>query len=235
MRDRLLVLALGSLTACASTGSGSVPLCAGLDSLPPLAAAGSCDDLELAEFSAALSEQIATPDRRALVRVAFDDAARVRSVCVERGVGTAAWGVRRHIAGRLDALQAHPPGPECLADRRLDLNRYDAKLAEIEDARNRCEQQVRITRETQPGTLRAPIAGEQREFERCMESRADWIVLDAPGSTRPRIFVKPEIPDPAGPSVTETASRCARTTHRFEAEAACIQADGFEMLSPPPR
>jgi len=74
-----------------------------------------------------------------------------------------------------------------------------------------------------------------RELERCVDVDADWILLDAPGSTRPWIYVKPEIPSPPGPSAVDTASRCTRKSRVFEKRAACIESEGWERLEPPSR
>jgi hypothetical protein len=165
----------------------------------------------------------------------------VRAVCVVEGPGYGPTSARRALAEHLDAIRSVPPGPACAAGRRLDLNRYEAKLAEVRAQEARCGEQTRITRETHGETV---IRGRRtggaygaydREYENCMEYQADWIALDAPGTTRPAIFVKPEIPDPPGPPASETASRCFRESRVFEKRAACIESEGWERLEPPPR
>jgi len=226
-----LAISVGAIVGCASIDAERVPLCPALESLQPLPDAESCPGHELDEFSSVLSDRVVEHAGRALVRVELDDAAKVRSICVEHGPGYGPSSARRRLAPNLDAIMTLPPGPDCAARKRFDLNRYNAKFAEIRDREARCGEQVRTTVETRRNmTLGSRVF--EREFENCMKDKADWIALDAPGSTRPRIFVKPEIPDPPGPPARDTASRCARTTRRFEEEAECIRADGFEMLEP---
>jgi len=241
-RRWLVMLWSAPLLACASPDAGRVPLCGSHASLAPLPAAQSCDARELAEFSAGLEKRLGERADRALVRVEFDGAAAVRSVCAEDAPGYGRDGARRAVAENLDALLASPPGPTCLADKRLDLNRYEAAWAEIHERETRCGEQTRVTRETQgsPTTVRnAIVPGAygvyEREYERCLDYEADWIALDAPGSNRPAIFVKPEVPDPPGASVYDTRSRCLRQSRVFEKQAECIEAEGFERLEPPKR
>jgi hypothetical protein len=227
IRCRALAIAVGcsALLGCATSGEpdgASVPVCAPIAELEPLPAEGACDENELTRYQGMLAETKLEKDHRAHVRVSFDEASRVSDVCVESEVGGVLWQARRVIADRLDAIRGVPPGPACLAGKRLDFNRYDAKFAEIEYARTLCERQV--GRRT--GALRE-----------CLQFQSDWIAIDAPGSTRPAIFVKPEVVDPPGPAVVETVNRCSRTERevRFEDMADCILSDGYEVLMPPPR
>ena len=172
------------------------------------------------------------------MRVALDEQARVGAVCVGPGPGYDPDRARRALAEHVDEIRALPSGPACAAGTRIDLNRYEAKWAEVTERDKRCTEQTRVTRDTQGPTMvrdrTAPGAygSYDREYERCMDYRADWIVLDAPGSTKPAIFVKPEIPDPPGPDAYETGTRCKRLSQVFEKRAACIEADGWERLAP---
>ncbi len=235
------VLALGALCGCA-TGGGDperVPLCGSLETLAPLPE--SCAPGELDELSNALSQQVQGRASSALVRVELDDASRVRAVCVEDGPGYRPASAQRAFAAHLDAILALPPGPACAAGKRIDLNRYEAALAKVREREVQCQERNRVTRETHgPTTVRdRTVPGAygvyEREYERCLEHEADWIVLDAPGSTRPWIYVRPELPNPPGPSASDTASRCTRESRVFEKRAACIESEGWERLEPPPR
>jgi hypothetical protein len=238
-RARALAIALGALVSCASPGADTsrVTECGPLGTLAPLPEA--CAPGELDEFSSALWGAMRDRAHSSLVRVELDDAARVRAVCVEDGPGYGPGSARRALAEHLDAILALPPGPACAAGRRLDLNRYEAAFAELRDREDRCGEQTRITRETHGETqVRDRAAGGAygvyaREYEDCLDHHANWIALDAPGSTRPWIYVKPEVPDPA--AARETASRCFRESRVFEKRAACIESDGWERLEPPPR
>jgi hypothetical protein len=239
----MLGFAIG-LLGCASSDSArapevSVPLCGSLGTLAPRPE--SCAAGELDAFSKALSDLVPDPAHEALVRMELDDAARVRAVCVEPGPGYGPGRARRALAEQLDAILALAPGPACAAGKRIDLNRYEATWAQVHERETRCSEQTRVTRETQgPTRVRErTVPGSygvyEREYERCMDYQADWIALDAPGSTRPAIWVKPEIPKPPGADAYETATRCKRLSRLFERRAACIEADGWERLEPPPR
>jgi hypothetical protein len=239
-----LGLAIGIL-GCASSDSARAPevsvlQCGPLESLAPLPE--SCAAGELDSFSKALSDALPQTAHRVLVRVELDDAARVSAVCVESGPGYASGRVPRAIAERLDAIRAVAPGPACAASKRVDLNRYEAKWEEFHERDQRCTEQTRVTRETQGPTTTVrdrTVPGAygvyDREYERCMDYQADWVALDAPGSNRPALWAKPEIPNPPGPDAYDTATRCKRLSHVFEKRAACIEADGWERLPPPPR
>jgi hypothetical protein len=237
MRRSALALALGAWLGCASGGpdAAPAPTCGLLETLAPLAQ--ECEPGELAAFSAALAEPLGSAAGGALVRVELDDAAAVRSVCVEKATGYAS-GAARRVGERLVALRSVPPGPDCVAGGRIDLNRYEAAEAKMRAQQTRCHEQTRVTRETHgPTPMRdrtAPGAYGvyEREFERCMEYEADWIALDQPGSTRPALWAKPEVANPPGPDASETTSRCWRLSRVFEKRAACIEADGWERLTP---
>src|SRR5262249_39116779 len=157
------------------------------------------------------SERIVERTSRALVRVSFDDESRVRSLCVQAAFPTDAWGARRRIAEKPDAIANLPPGPACVANRRLDLNRYEAAIGAMEHAEYLCH-------------------GQDWGVERCMEQYGDWIVRKRVGWTRPFLFVAPEIAHPPELSAIGTVSRCWRTAKRdFEPQAACIQSEGWEQ------
>jgi hypothetical protein len=236
---RALAVAAAPLCGCASPDADTqrVALCGPLEAQAELPA--TCAPGELDEFSKAVADHVERHARSALVRVTLDEASRVRALCVEDGPGYGPGTARRELAAHVDAILALPPGPTCAAGKRLDLNRYEAKWAEVRERETRCGEQTRVTRETHgPTVVRdRTVAGEygvyDREVERCMEYEADWIVLDAPGSTRPWIYVKPEVPDPPGPSAYDTASRCTRRSNLVEKQAACIESEGWERLTPP--
>jgi len=237
----VIAIALGALAGCASVGADTsrVPLCGSLETLPP--PPDRCVPGELGDFEDALSARMIEPASTALVRVELDDAARVRAVCVDPGPGYAPESARRTLDERLDAILALPPGPACAAGKRFDLNRYEAKMSQVRDREARCQEQTRLTRETQHDTtlrnarVRGVYGVYEREYERCLEYDANWIRLDAPGSTRPAIFVKPEIPNPPGANAYDTASRCLRKSRVFEKRAECIESEGWERLEPPRR
>ena len=219
LASALALAALAALAACAGVevDPNETPLCGPVASLPPLPDAGACDGQALDAYASQLSDRAVTRMSGALVRVAFDDAARVGSLCVAASNPRVAWDARRHVAAQRDALAQLAPGPACLAGRRLDLNRYQAALAEIDYAGFLC-------------------SGQGRDFEGCMEQHGDWIQRDRPGWTRPFLFVAPELADAPDLDASDTVDRCWRTeNHQFDPQAACIVAAGWEMIAPPPR
>jgi hypothetical protein len=207
------------LGALAERDTVTVPACPPVAQSQPAADASTCDARALAEYSEALQERILGRSSRALVRVEFDDRAQVRAVCVDERTGRDNGQARRTVAEKLVELGTPPVGPSCVAGRRIDLNRYEAKLAETKNARSSCS-----------------VIGNQRmkALQRCEKYPSDWILYDRVGSTRPYLYVKSE---DAEPSVTASAtlSRCARTEHGFDDQSKCIQSDGFELLTPPER
>jgi hypothetical protein len=223
--------------SCASMSdveAEKVPLCGSLDKLAPLP--DRCAPGELDAFTAALSNEI-PPTSRKVVRVALDDAAKVRAVCVDPGHGSGSWSgswnARSGVAQNLDAIFALPSGPACASGKRLDLNRFGAKLAEIHDREARCQGQVDTSARNQTMVVGSQFYG--REFDNCMRYQADFIEVNVPGTTESAIYVKPEIPNPSGPNASETESRCYRKTSNFDALAACIESDGWEVLVAPRR
>jgi len=219
MRRLAGALALAVVAACANTDvdANETPLCGPVASLPPLPDAGGCDAQALVAFASEVSKRAVPRMSRALVRVAFDETARVGWVCAEAPNPRDAQRARRHIAARREAIAQLPPGPACLAGRRLDLNRYEAALGEMDYF----------------GTL---CTGQMEDFNGCLEQHGDWILRKRIGWTRPFLFVAPEVPDPPDLDASDTVDRCWRKEgHRFEPQAACFVAGGWEMLPPPSR
>ncbi|HKA16565.1 MAG TPA: hypothetical protein VKH41_16200 [Myxococcota bacterium] len=214
-RNALLAVAGAALAACATVDIEKVPLCAPEASLQPLPAPGACDEGALAGYASALSEMLVKPMSQALVRVEFDGGTRVRSVCVDQGVGNHAWHARSEIAPKLDAIRDRAPGPQCLARRRLDLNRYRAKLAEIEEARRWC------------GVY---VGGRMTALQECPKFRSDWILYDRPGAGSQYLYLRRDDAATADASAGHTVGRCERTAWGFEAQNECLQAAGYELL-----
>jgi hypothetical protein len=207
-----------ALGACASPNEARIPECR--EGSQPLADARTCDERELAEYTARLSEQILEPTARALVRVEFDDTSRVRSICVDEHTGHDTWNAQRDVAQKLVAMHTIPSGPACVAGRRIDLNRYEATLAEVRYAQYWC------------GLV---VEDRMKALRPCAKFESDWILYDRVGVTRPYVFLAPEEVVARGVRAGETLTRCGRTSKTFEDRSACIQADGFELLTPPER
>jgi hypothetical protein len=222
---RFLQFAFSAALSCVPLGAAgeretvTVPACPPVAQSLPAADASACDARALAEYSEVLQERILAGSSRALVRVEFDDRAQVRAVCVDERTGRDAGQARRIVAKNLLELGKAPVGPSCVAGRRIDLNRYEAKLAETKSARSSCS-----------------VIGNQRmkALLKCDKYPSDWILYDRVGSTRPYLYVKPE-DAPTAVTAGATLRRCARTARGFDEQSECIQADGFELLAPPRR
>jgi hypothetical protein len=212
-------LTAASLGALAETEIVTVPACAPVEQGLPAVDLTSCDAKELAAYRERLEDRLLPGSSRALVRIEFGEGAQVRAICVDEQTGRDTSQARRNVARNWLERQKPPPGPSCLAGRRLDLNRYEAKLAETKSARSSCS-----------------VVGNQRmkALAKCEKYPSDWILYDRVGSTRPYLYVKSE---GAHESVTANATvqRCARTAHGFDDQSECIQSDGFELLTPPER
>jgi hypothetical protein len=208
---------LALLAACVTDDAVSVRSCPPLEASPPPADPALCEGRELADYTAELSDQIVVRNTRSLIRVGFDEAARVRSVCVDERVGRHAWNARRDVAEQLVEMGEIPPGPACVAGKRIDLNRYEAKLAEAKEAQGWCS---------------TVVGGRMKAIGSCAKYDSDWILYDRVGVMRPYLYVKSEVALPTQ-SASETLSRCVRTEWGFKRQSDCIQADGFELLKPP--
>jgi len=207
---------LPALSASAAREVTTVPACTAESTLPPVEAQD-CGDRELASYTAMLSEEIVRGSEDELVRFGFDDRARVSAVCVDERTGRDPWQARKRIADRLIEMREIPVGPRCVAGRRIDFNRYEAKLAETKRARNWC----------------GLVTGQRmKALARCEKFSSDWILYDRIGVTRPYLYVKA---DGAQTPAAETLMRCERSARSFEDQSRCIEADGFELLVPPPR
>jgi hypothetical protein len=118
---RTLAIAACAL-ACAGVHSEDAPSCVASE-LHPLPDA-SCElDADVADYKRdtvlTLWSYVGSESRLPVV-IEFDPRARVESVCLERGasVGSRA---RARLDRAIRTLRAMPPGPACLAGRRLEL------------------------------------------------------------------------------------------------------------------
>ena len=124
MRAPAPVLAIAAAAlACAGAPVLEVPACVASE-LRPLPDA-SCElDADVADFKRdtvlTLWSYVGSESPRLPVVIEFDPRARVASVCVEEGASVGS-GVRERLDRAVRALRAMPPGPACLAGRRLEL------------------------------------------------------------------------------------------------------------------
>lgn len=222
---RCLVLLLS--LACASTGSERLPACPHLARLNPLPEPAACDAGELAAYRKPLDDWIESEAGPLLVRVDFDDASKPASACADPDEWRGHTRARKALGARLPELLSTPPGPGCLAGRRLDFNRLQSKLAEIEAAERECQTQA--GEETEGAQGGDPEELMRQAFGRCMESRSNWIILGESGRIV-LLFAKPEILDPPTVRPDETAARCQGQRRSAASLIACIEEDGWERL-----
>jgi hypothetical protein len=159
-RAFLLVGLLAAL-ACA-TSRPTLPYCPAAEELPPVAPACAAEP-EVQRVKRDL-QAIALPDAyRNLVRVTFDDAGAVDTVCVQRAKDTDGWNVRSKLGARGPELRAVAPGPACLADATLDLNRLGARRSEVDVISEDC------WREASVGARLASPESLARRYRACIE------------------------------------------------------------------
>jgi len=196
----------------------------------PVLGGGTCDAEAVAQLRESLRPILQQDLDSGLVRVVYDGNSQIESVCVVRDEGS--WRTRHALSDVLATTDSLPPGPACVGGHRIDLNRYQAKLAQIKRAKRECETQVNATISTNRNSgmdLRQVAA---RELENCMAFKSDWVTIDR-GLKPPLLFGRPQLGPPPKVSARETVNRCVRETgpvSSIETQVACIQEDGWEMI-----
>ncbi len=222
----VLLLAL-PVVSCASVDAAQMPQCEPLEEQASLATASCSASPEAVRFEQQLSESMGRDLGSLLVRVTLNEQARLGAICVDGRPVPGGYRKRANLAARFDEFAAIDGAPECLTGRRIDLNRRKAMQVEVKRRTNRCKSQFDSVRVTQSASSGAQVA--QREFEECLDYRANWITFYAIGRQQPYIFGKPEVARPETAEASETRAKCNK--HRRPKDiAACIEADGWELL-----
>ena len=161
-----ITLALAAACLSCASGRATLPYCPAAPELPAVAPACAADP-EVQRVKREL-EAIALPAaQKNLVRVTFDDTGAVGTLCVQRAKDTDGWNVRSKLGAREAELRAVAPGPACLADATLDLNRLGAKRSEVDVISDDCLREAsfgggkRLTPELMARAYRACIEREQ--------------------------------------------------------------------------
>lgn len=222
----VFLLALPAFS-CASVDAAQIAQCEPLKDQAALATASCSSSPEAVRFEQQLSETMGRDLGSLLVRVTLDEQARLGAMCVDGRPVPGGYRKRANLAARFDEFAAIDGAPECLAGRRIDLNRRKAMQAEIKRRTNRCQSEFESVRVIQSASTGAQVA--QYEFEECLDYRANWITLYAIGRQQPYIFGKPEVAEPETAEASETRAKCNKR-RRPKDIAACIEADGWELL-----
>ena len=222
----VLLLAL-PVVSCASVDAAQMPQCEPLEEQASLATASCSASPEAVRFEQQLSESMGRDLGSLLVRVTLDEQARLGAMCVDGRPVPGGHRKRANLAARFEEFAAIDGAPECLAGRRIDVNRRKAMQAEIKRRTNRCQSEFQSVLAIQSASNGTQLA--QHEFEECLDYRANWITLYAIGRQQPYIFGKPEVAEPENLEASATRAKCNKRD-RPKDIAACIEADGWELL-----
>ena len=132
-----LVFAL-PLFACASVNQSHLPKCEPIEALPALPDSACLGDADTTAYRDRLRESMGSDVGSLFVRAILDESSRMRSLCTESTRGPGGWRADRNLSERLLEFAEIAGGPACLANRRLDLNRRAAKLAQMKRRRLEC-------------------------------------------------------------------------------------------------
>lgn len=216
--------------SCASLDYSNAPECAVLESQAPLPDLSCAQSPASVVFTQNLSGAMGRDLGSLLVRATLDEQSRVTGLCVDGQQVPGGFRRRANLSARYLEFAAIDGGPECLAGRRIDLNRRKAKQALIKRRTAVCKSQiesVRVTRQG-PGASQVP----RREFENCLDFEASWLTLHQVGRQQPYIFGRPEVVDPPAAEASATRTKCNRKHKNGNPDdiVACIIADGWELL-----
>jgi hypothetical protein len=165
MRLRIpLGASFATLLGCASSAP-MLAVCPALDAMQPLASDACRAEREVGELAAKLADRVEDDLSPLRVRIEFDDRAAVSRVCADETTEQRQRRARRELTERLPQIEAIGPGPACLADSRLDFNRYGEQLAVVRRLLRACEREAQaITRGRTGDPAPTPIGFYDREL-----------------------------------------------------------------------
>lgn len=250
MRAVLLLAALLTV-ACAASQQRLVERCPSLKRLPPRPTEQCEADPESVAYQDRVAALVTSTSGPLALRVVLDENSSVASVCAEgtaRGMENAR--ARRTLSANLGDVWALPPGPSCLAGRRIDLDRRHAKLAEIERTEAQCRGEMTATGGAtradngamQSATRMNPSAADRAIAPNaCIEARLSWLFAEKRGTwwqlsarayskeSSALLFVPLERVEPAPAQARLVARTCAKLTER-EALLVCMELQRWELL-----
>lgn len=223
-----LVLALPLLT-CTSVTPSHLPRCEPAESLSPLPDLACRADPQTVAFRGRLRESMGSDVGPLFVRAMLDEASRVQSLCTDSTRIPRGWRAEQNLAERLSEFAEVPGGPACLANRRLDLNRRAAKLAEIKRQKAGCMGELGTITKGGKGLTGPQSSTVTAESSACINQGADWVQLDPGGLKHPLIFAQPEVSDLPAVSAQKIRQKCFRLRD-FKKRESCIVDYGWELL-----
>ena len=152
--------AAGLWVAC--SGQEALPVCSGDTRAIARPDTACLESPAGAAFRRGLAERVEPAAGGTRVHVLLGPQAGVARVCADRSPGSSGFSERLRLAEPAGGLRGAAPGPGCMAERRLELNRFGARLGEIDGEMVRCRRQVRRRAEQEPN----PGAGLPRRLER---------------------------------------------------------------------
>jgi len=218
-----------------ATTSALLPRCPPVSEMRP-AAEPACESAPAAEhFAREVLAPLVSEAGPLLVRVEFDDDARIDSVCAVESRLPGSWQARSRTGRKVASLDAPPPGPACLSGTRLDLNEYGEHRVEVQKIVRTCRNHVRTLRVTRS----AEEPNMDWEFDNCMTgeqvARSEIWIFGSP-TANPSVFSR-------GPKAVDrrvAGRECfGPAGYRSEAEAIdeswelvvqCMEANGWKRL-----
>ena len=252
MRSLRLALLLVFAVCCAAPTPYSVERCPDLRRLPPRPDDVCAADAESVAFQDRLTALLTSTAGRLALRVTLDANSRVASVCAE-GTARGMEGARsrRLVSANLGDVYALAPGPACLANRRIDLDRRQALLVQIDRTEVQCRGEMRSSggalvvgdQGYNPSAARGDATALERRLSpnACIGARIAWLFAEQRGSlwtfsargrsNDPGVLLFSPIEDaqpPAAPARL-AAQLCEKQTTR-EALLACMHRQRWELL-----
>ena len=223
-----LVFAL-PLFACASVNQSHLPKCEPIEALPALPDSACLGDADTTAYRDRLRESMGSDVGSLFVRAILDESSRMRSLCTESTRVPGGWRADRNLSERLLEFAEIAGGPACLANRRLDLNRRAAKLAQMKRRRLECTVEMGTITKAGKGLVGPESATIFVESSGCLNQAEDWVVVNRGELRHPIIFAKPEVSDPPDVDASKIRRQCFNL-HDFDDRASCITGHGWELL-----
>jgi hypothetical protein len=217
------------LLACASATPSQLQDCDALAELPDLPERSCLAQSDTVTFQHRVAEAIGDDVKSTYFSVLIDSDSRAKGVCVIPSRTSDLWSERSVLSARSGDLATLPPGPACLATRRIDLNRRSMIAGEIKRMRNMCDVSTGPPTEIAVGFEQGRASLMALRSSWCSQLSDDWITLPPKGLRRQLIFAPPEVADPKIDTAVATRAHCFRYRER-EDRVACIQSHGWELL-----
>ena len=187
----------------------------------------------VAEFMSILDER----EGDLKVSLSFGDDARVRTVCVDDPYKSGAWRERLRLGQAFTTLLELPPGPECLAGTRLDLNERRALQRDTQQLILECKGPRDSIRQLGDGPI-VVRSGESKspeekaaeaEFLECIRRQQWWLFVATANAEHNALYVRG---DPSAKAFATVEQECESGEHS-PAIMACLEARGWRRVLTP--